>query len=218
MTLPFGNLLSLLTEHLGRQKLRVSVLTAAILCNAGLRLANPQLIRVFIDRARALEPLGTLHTIGLGCIVLMVVQQVVSVLVTYFGTLVGWTSTNELRARLLEHTVRLDMTFHNRHTPGEMIERIDGDITLLGNFFSEFAIQILANLILIAGAVMLIWLAEWRAGLAILGFVVVAFVVILRLRNIAVPHWKRSREASADCYGFPEEHLAATEAMRTSIA
>jgi ATP-binding cassette, subfamily B, bacterial len=218
MQIPFKKYSSLLAEYLEQQRLRVLVLAGAIFVSVGLRLANPQFIRIFIDRARAQAPLSTLTRIALVFIGLMIFQQIVTVLVTYLGELVGWTSTNELRQKLLEHTVRLDMTFHNRHTPGEMIERIDGDITVLGNFFSQFAIQIGANLILLIGAIVLIGMEDWRAGLAMTGYVILAFLVVARLRNIAVPHWKKSRGAAADFFGFLEEHLAATEDIRSCDA
>jgi ABC-type multidrug transport system fused ATPase/permease subunit len=51
----------------------------------------------------------------------------------------------------LRHCLRLDLPFHKTHTPGELIERIDGDVTLLANFFSQFTINILGNALLVAG-------------------------------------------------------------------
>ena len=45
------------------------------------------------------------------------------------------------------------MDFHNRRTPGEMIERIDGDVTALANFFSQFVIQVLGSALLLLGAI-----------------------------------------------------------------
>jgi ABC-type multidrug transport system fused ATPase/permease subunit len=55
-------------------------------------------------------------------------QQVIAVIVTYLGENVAWTATNALRAELAWHALNLDMRFHNDHTPGELIERIDGDV------------------------------------------------------------------------------------------
>ena len=45
-------------------------------------------------------------------------------LVAYLGEHVGWTATNALRADLYQHCLKLDMSFHNQHAPGELIERI----------------------------------------------------------------------------------------------
>ena len=60
------------------------------------------------------------------------VQQFVGVLATYTSGQVGWNATNALRSDLARHALSLDMPFHNSHTPGEMIERIDGDSETLG--------------------------------------------------------------------------------------
>ncbi len=65
--------------------------------------------------------------------------------VTYLGENVAWTATNALRAELAWHCLNLDMSFHNDHTPGEMIERIDGDVTELANFFSQFVVTLIGN-------------------------------------------------------------------------
>ena len=42
--------------------------------------------------------------------------------------------------------------------------------------------------------------------------------VLLRLRNIAVPHWTASREAHANLFGFLEERLAGPEDIRSAGA
>ena len=47
--------------------------------------------------------------------------------------------------------------FHNARTPGELIERIDGDVTALANFFSRFVIQLLGNALLLLGVLALLF-------------------------------------------------------------
>ena len=41
------------------------------------------------------------------------------------------------------------MPFHKLHTPGELIERIDGDVTALADFFSLFLVRLAGGLLLI---------------------------------------------------------------------
>jgi len=38
--------------------------------------------------------------------------------------------------------------FHTALTPGELTERIDADVTALSNFFSQFVIRVLGNVLL----------------------------------------------------------------------
>jgi len=49
---------------------------------------------------------------------------------TYLSADIGWSAANLLRADLFRHTLDLDMAYHKGRMPGEMIERIDGDVRL----------------------------------------------------------------------------------------
>jgi ATP-binding cassette subfamily B protein/ATP-binding cassette subfamily C protein len=110
------------------------------------------------------------------------------------------------------------MSFHNDHTPGEMIERIDGDIADIAIFFAQFVIKILGNLLLLIGVLLVLLREDWRISLALTIYTAIALAGLTYLRQIAVPHWKAAREASADLFGFLEEQLSSTEDIRSSGA
>ena len=110
------------------------------------------------------------------------------------------------------------MSFHNEHTPGEMIERIDGDVANIAIFFSDFVLRILGNLLLILGVLITLLWVDWRISLGMLIFALVALFGLSKLRALAVPHWKAAREANAALFGFIEEQLAGTEDTRANGA
>jgi ABC-type multidrug transport system fused ATPase/permease subunit len=195
-------------------------LTVAVLlfANIGLQLINPQILRYFIDEAQAGSPLNRLITAAVLFTAVALVQQVTNVVATYTSGKVGWTATNALRADLARHCLFLDMSFHNNHTTGEMIERIDGDANQLGGFFSTFVIQVLGSAILLVGILALLFREDWRAGLVLTGFALLTLFILARLRNVTVAHWKATRQASADTFGFLEERLSGREDIRTSAA
>ncbi|HAX71393.1 MAG TPA: ABC transporter ATP-binding protein [Anaerolineae bacterium] len=146
------------------------------------------------------------------------VQQGVHIGVTYLGENVAWTATNALRAELAEHALKLGMKFHNDHTPGELIERIDGDVTELATFFSQFALNLVANGLLLVGILITLAIEDWRVGLAFAVYSALTIGILGRLKDIAVPHQKARREAEGQMYGFIEEQLAGTEDIRSSGA
>ena len=218
MNLPFRAYWDLLSQHIRPQKGRFILLAILLFGSIGLRIFAPQIMRSFIDSALAGEALQTLTWTALAFIAVALLQQVIAVSVTYLGENVAWTATNALRAELAWHALNLDMRFHNDHTPGELIERIDGDVTELATFFSQFALNLLSNGLLLIGILIALFLEDWRAGL---GFTVFSFATILilgRLKDIAVPHQKARRQAEAEMYGFLEEQLAGTEDIRSSGA
>ena len=208
----------LLLKYVRQQEGIATLASVLILTNIGLQLVNPQIMRYFIDEAVAGSPLRTLMTAAGLFVAVALIQQVIGVLTTYTSGQVGWNATNALRSDLARHALSLDMPFHNSHTPGEMIERIDGDAETLGRFFSAFAVQVLGNIIMLAAVLTLLFYEDWRAGLALSGFALTALAVIMRMRNVSVANWKADRDASTETYGFIEERLAGREDIRTSAA
>src|SRR4029450_10201369 len=90
--------------------------------------------------------------------------QVASVAEVYVAENVGLTATNRLRADLTLHVLRLDPAFHAAPPPGELIERTDGDVGTLGNFFARLVVYLLGNAVLLAGVLLLLFGIDWRAG------------------------------------------------------
>ena len=218
MNLSFKSYWNLLSDHIRPQKGRFVLLAAMLFGSIGLRILAPQIMRKFIDSALAGEALQTLTWTAIAFIGIALIQQVVAVSVTYLGENVAWTATNALRAELAEHALHLDMNFHNDHTPGELIERIDGDVTELATFFSQFALNLIANGLLLIGILVALFIEDWRAGLAFTVYSVLTVTILGRLKDIAVPHQKARREAEANLYGFIEEQLSGTEDIRSSGA
>lgn len=84
-------------------------------------------------------------------------------------------------------------------------------MTALANFFSQFVIQILGNLLLVCGILVVLWSEYWLVGCALSLFALVTLLATHRLRALAIPYWNRYRQASADLFGFLEERLSGTE-------
>ena len=209
---------TLLLKYLRQQKGIVALASVLILTNIGLQLVNPQIMRYFIDEAVAGSPLRNLMVAAGVFVAVALVQQVIGVLATYTSGQVGWNATNALRSDLARHALSLDMPFHNSHTPGEMIERIDGDAETLGGFFSTFAVEILGNIVMLVAVLALLFRENWLAGLVLSTFAFFSMAIIIRMRNVSVSSWRADREASTETYGFIEERLAGREDIRTSAA
>jgi ABC-type multidrug transport system fused ATPase/permease subunit len=216
MNLPLRAYWDLLSRHVRPQKRRFFSLMFLLLASIGLQILNPQVMRVFIDAALAGEVTGKLTLFALTFLGIALVQQVVAIGVTYLGESVAWFATNALRAELAWHALNLDMSFHHDHPPGELIERIDGDVTEMASFFSQFAVTLMGNALLIFGILVALILESWRAGLLLTVFIVTAVLVLNKVKDIAVLDQKDRRQAEADLFGFIEEQLEGTEDIRSS--
>ncbi|BCX04113.1 MAG: helicase [Candidatus Roseilinea sp.] len=209
---------SLLARYLRPQAMRMILLGALLFGSIGLQLWAPQLLRQFIDAAQSGAPLDTLAGAALWFIALGIAGNLTAGLAAYVGEDVAWTATNRLRADLAAHCLRLDMTFHKDHTAGEMIERIDGDVTALSNFFSQFVVRVLGTFVLLIGVLVLMFFEDWRIGLAMTAYATLALLVLRWAKDRAVPYFKESRQAAADLSSFWEERLSGLEDIRSSGA
>jgi ATP-binding cassette subfamily B protein len=202
-----------------RPQIRLVLLLALLLgINIALQLVNPQIMRRFIDTIQSGGAMQVLFGMALLYLGIALGQQVVAVLATYTSEVIGWTATNAIRNDLTMHCLRLDLSFHNAHTPGEMIERIDGDATAVSSFFATFTVQIFSNILLLAGILAALYAVDWRVGLVLSVFTAITLAVAFRFRDITVPYWEKERQASADLFGFLEERLAGTEDIRANGA
>ncbi|WP_416669790.1 ABC transporter ATP-binding protein [Egbenema bharatensis] len=209
---------SLLFDYLKPQRDRVFWLTITLLSSIGLQILNPQLVGYFIDTAVNGGSTPALVITALLFIGTALLIQVLTVAATYFGENVAWTATNALRADLVEHCLRLDLSFHKSRTPGELLERIDGDVTTLSRFFSQLVIHVLGNGVLLFGILVVLFLEDWRAGCSLSLFSIAALVLLLSLHSFAVSPWREYRQIGAEFFGFLGEHLAGREDIRANGA
>ncbi len=216
--IPIQQYRDLLYKYLSPQKFRVLLLAVLLLSSIGLQLVNPQIMRVFIDTATGGGEQDALVAMAIMFIFFAISQQIVAVGAVYIGEGVGWKATNLLRSDLAMHCLNLDMTFHHIRTPGEMIERVDSDVTQIAIFFSQFVILVLGNILLLVGVVILLFLEDPRVGLAMAVFSLLTLWALNQVRNFAIPAWAEARETSAKFYGFLEEQLSGTEDVRSSGA
>ncbi len=216
--LPLKQYWNLLIDYLKPQKGRMALLIVLTLGSISLQLVNPQIVRYFLDTAEAQAGLDRLFRAAALFMGIAIVRQFAQIALTYIGETVAWTATNMLRADLALHCLKLDMSFHKQYKPGELIERVDGDVNQLANFFSQLVVRLGGNLLLVIGVLILLWLQDWRIGLSITAAAFVGLYALNWLNKRTVPRWQAVREAEAKLFGFLEEWLNGTEEIQTSGA
>jgi ABC-type multidrug transport system fused ATPase/permease subunit len=208
------NLRTFLRTYLWSQWRQVLLLLALVLLTIGCELANPLLVRRFIDTATAGGSLSTLIVLAIVFLIIAFATQGIAVAVTAIATRVSWRATNQLRTDLTRHCLRMDLPFHAEHTPGELVERVDGDVTNLGNLFSHFVVQMLGNVLLLFGIVAVSFGIDWRIGLTLAICTLVTLILLAALGNLGVKPWEAQSKRRADLYSFVEERLSGTEDLR----
>ncbi|MHA1408377.1 MAG: ABC transporter ATP-binding protein [Candidatus Heimdallarchaeaceae archaeon] len=239
MNVPLRKYWEIQKQYLLPFKKMVIILAVVLVSGTGLQIFTPFIIERYIDLAISgssiqninnflskigLPPLNMANILSmlvfLGALymILMFIQQLVSLLSVYIGQNLSWSTTNKLRYDLTQHCINLDMTFHNKHKPGEMIERIDGDINTLATFLSQFSVQLITSLLFVIGVLITFFIKHWILGLSFTIFTVLAIIVMYVLRNFSIRAWEQQRQTSADLFGTIEENLSAIEDVKANGA
>lgn len=197
----------LLFRYLRPVWLSLLLLTLLLVGSVSLQLLNPWIAKAFIDGAQGGVPIAALTTTAIAFLAVALLIQGVSLAEGYVAQNIGWLTTNELRADLTEHCLELGLGFHQTHQPGELIERVDGDVSELSNFFATFVVQIVGNGALLIGILVLLFRVDWRLGLLLSIVCIVASALMLATSGIGTRFVGLRRGASAELFAALEEQL-----------
>ena len=192
----------------------LSILIVAL----GLRLSMPALLGRFIDEAIGGEPVDALVRVALAYVAAALVAEGLQLAVMWGSVQLSWRVGNRLRERLARKAIRLEMAWHGRHSPGQLIERIDGDVEALVVFFTNVVVHVLGNMVLMVAMLVVAFVIDPWAGLLLVVAALAGGTVLIRLRSAAVPAREAEREANAILYGDLEERLGGLEDLRANGA
>ncbi len=208
----------LLTSYLRDERPRVGGLVALLVVAMLLPVAGPVLVGRFVDAAAGGHPVGALAGIASTFLAVTLTGDALQLLVAWLSVRMAWRIGNRLRADLARHALGLELAWHGEHSPGLLIERIDGDIDALTKFSSTAVLQLLGNALLLGGVIVVALIIDWRAGLLIGMAAVAAALTMSKLRIAAVPAHDAEREVNGRLYGDLEERLGGLEDLRANGA
>lgn len=208
----------LLLDSLRPERRPVGAVLSTLIVSLVLRLAMPALPGWFVDAAIAHRPLGDLVEIAAAYVVVALIVEGLQLSVIWASVQLSWRVGNALRERLARHALRLEMGWHGKHSPGQLIERIDGDVEALVVFFTNVLVHVVGNLILMVGMLLVSVAIDPRATVVLIATAVIGTLVLVRVRSAAVPAREAEREANAILYGDLEERLGGLEDLRSNGA
>jgi ATP-binding cassette, subfamily B, bacterial len=187
----------------------------ALTAATGVTLAGPLLLGAFVDRLASGRDIAGLAPIGIAYVAMGLMASGVHMLVTWRSTTLAWKITNEARYELAGRVLDADRAFLRDHPTGELVSRIDGDVTALTGLLSLFVAQVIALIfVAVGGVLVLLWRAPVLAPILVLNTVALGWF-IWRNRNAAIDEAQTEREREADLLSVVEERLSGADDLAT---
>ena len=176
-----------------------------------LPLVGSLLLARFVSLAVDGSPAHRLVPLALGYAACGLMVSFVTVAVTWRATTLAWRITDGLRHELADRVLHADLAFHRDRTPGELVTRVDADVTAMTQFLSQVVARVIAIALLGVAAVAVAAVVEpLLAPVLAAGLVLIGSVTWVQ-RNSANAATTAERAAEADVMGVAEEYLAAAE-------
>ncbi len=193
-------------------------LGALVATASALALAGPLVVRAIVDRAGAGADAAAIGRLALLFLAIAIATQVLAIVVVWYATRAAWTTTNGLRVEMARHVLGLDHEFHRSHTPGELIQRVDGDVSAVSDFLDKVVPKALGALLVVVGMVVVLAFIDWPIAIGMIVYIAISASIVVRQRHRAVSESSEEMGALARVYGGIEERLNAAEDLRSNGA
>lgn len=143
---------------------------------------------------------------------------VVTLSVGYFQTLllntIGQRVMYDLRRQLFARLQRIEIAFYDRNPVGRLITRLTTDVDSLNELFTSGLVEILGDLVLIAGALGMMFYFNWRLALVSLLVVPLLIAATAWFRRGAREGFNQVRARIARLNAFTQEHLSGAQVVQ----
>ncbi|AKS45390.1 ATP-binding cassette, subfamily B, MsbA [Octadecabacter temperatus] len=139
---------------------------------------QPMFDRVFVGGET-----GSIWTVGLIILAIFVVRAFAALIQNVIMTYVSQRSGENLRSDLMGHIIGLDTAYHQTHPPGQMIERVQGDVASLSTVWVQLVAGLARDMVAVISLLSVAFWIDWKWMLiALIGIpIVILPAVTLRV-------------------------------------
>jgi ATP-binding cassette, subfamily B, multidrug efflux pump len=141
------------------------------------------------------------------------------------GTLVGYIQAitlfklgisivTELKNDLFSKCLRLGLDFHESHSPGKLLSRVESDTETLKELFSNVALNLLRNILVFVGILVILCVESMRLAAWILLLLPVLFAATFWFITYMRKFWREVRAQWAILMGYVTEYVQGTEVIQ----
>ena len=179
----------------------------------------PELLGTLVDRLYAFDGTQALGTLLLPELGLLFAVYLAQQLFTYGNTfllnkVVSRYFTCSLRIRISEKLLRLPVSFMDRNPAGDIIERMEEDVSTMGMTIHGIMEILITGFLQIAVISVCLFLADWRLALIVVLLTPASLLLSSRLAAKSEACWHDMFEQGGDLYAMAEESITNFPAMK----
>ena len=166
----------------------------AILLSATVGLLPSIITGRIVDEALVGRDMKLLITLLLAAFATLTVSQVIGVLESYINAWISQRIIFDMKNQMYDHLQHMPHAFFNSEKQGDMITRMDSDISGVSSVISGTLSSIVSNIATVVTSMVALFTMSWQ--LALVGMVVIPLLII-PTRSVGQTRWKLLTESQA---------------------
>jgi len=179
---------------------------------------TPFLIRMTVDQYIAPGNLPGLNKMLVILMALIITQGILQYLFIYLSNWLGQQVIRNLRERVFNHVLRLQLRYFDRTPIGKVTTRTINDVETINDIFAQGIITIAADMLTIVSVITLMFIMNWRLTLVVLSTLplMVLATYIFKEKVKVVFQWVRNELSRMNA--FLQEHITGMKIVQTFTA
>jgi ATP-binding cassette subfamily B protein len=160
-----------------------------------------------------------------GALQRLVGAALVYILVASGGAMVGYFQAialfklginiiTDLKAKLFSHVLHLGLDFHEKHSPGKLLSRVESDTETLRNMFGDVAVNLIRNAMFFVGIIVVMFSTDPKITVWILLLLPLQFTLTIIFVTFMRRYWREIRAQWAIVLGYVTEYVQGVDIIQ----
>jgi ABC-type multidrug transport system fused ATPase/permease subunit len=207
----------------------LAIVLGAMLLDTAMGLASPWPLKIVLDSVfdgQAMpgafawlagghaDALAALRVAVISTVAIALLQAGSAYLDAYYTVSIGQWIAHDLRHSMYAHLQRLSMSYYDKQQVGPLISTITDDINAVQDFASTSLLDILIDVLTIAGMLAVMFTLNWRFTLVALAVTPLVVVFVVRLRGVVKQATREVRRRQSEIVTIVQEGLGAMRLVK----
>lgn len=188
-------------------KLQIAFATILTITISALAAVRPRLTPIAIDDKIANKDIQGLQIIIIILLGTLILQGTIQYLTAYLTSWIGQKIIYDLRKKVFEHTINLNLKFFDNNPIGRLVTRVTNDIEVLYEVFSSGLVTAFGDIFTIIWILYFMFTLDWKLSLVTLSVLPILIYATSVFRKKVRASYTRIRILVAKMNSYIQEHI-----------
>ena len=177
-------------------------------------LITPQLLKVLIDSGIEQYNLRIVYGVAAALVGIAIIRGGFNFLQGYLSEITSQGVAYDLRNAIFEKLQNLSFSYHDRVQTGKLMTRMTSDVELVRMFVGNGLLQLISALVMLIGAIVIMFLMNWLLAIIILALVPIILAVLFMFVRQVMPISRKVQQELGALNSILQENLAGLRVVK----